>query len=125
VLFGIFAAVALALAASGLYGVIYYLVTQRTREIGIRVALGAQTSRVVAMVVGQGAILIAAGLVVGTAGALLLTRLLSGMLYGVGTHDPLTFAAVPLVLAAVAFLATLVPAWKAAGVDPVIALREE
>jgi putative ABC transport system permease protein len=124
-LFAISAAVALALAASGLYGVIYYLVTQRTREIGIRVALGAQTSRVVAMVVGQGAILIAAGLVVGTAGALLLTRLLSGMLYGVGTHDPLTFGAVPLVLAAVAFLATLVPAWKAAGVDPVIALREE
>jgi putative ABC transport system permease protein len=124
-LFAIFAAVALALAASGLYGVIYYLVTQRTREIGIRVALGAQTSRVVAMVVGQGAILIVAGLVVGTAGALLLSRLLRGMLYGVGTHDPLTFAAVPLVLAAVAFLATLVPARKAAGVDPVIALREE
>jgi putative ABC transport system permease protein len=77
------------------------------------------------MVEGQGAILIVAGLVVGTAGALLLTRLLSGMLYGVGTRDPLTFAAVPIVLAAVAFLATLVPAWKAAGVDPVIALREE
>ncbi len=124
-LFGIFAAVALALAASGLYGVIYYLVTQRTREIGIRVALGARSSRVVAMVLGQGAVLVGAGIVVGVGGALLLSRLLSGMLYGVGTRDPLTFTALPLVLAAVALLATLVPAWRAARIDPVIALREE
>jgi ABC-type antimicrobial peptide transport system permease subunit len=124
-LFAIFAGVALALAASGLYGVIYYLVTQRTREIGIRVALGAQTSRVMAMVLGQGALLVVTGLVVGIGGALLLSKFLKGMLYGVGTRDPITFAAVPFFLAAVAFVATLVPAWKAARVDPVIALREE
>jgi predicted permease len=124
-LFAIFAGVALALAASGLYGVIYYLVTQRTREIGIRVALGAQTSRVMAMVLGQGALLVVTGLVVGIGGALLLSKFLKGMLYGVGTRDPITFAAVPFFLAAVAFVATLVPAWKAARVDLVIALREE
>lgn len=108
-----------------MYGVIYYLVTQRTREIGIRVALGAQTSRVVRMVLGQGAMLVAAGVVAGLASAFLLSRFLSGMLYGVGARDPITFTAVPVALAAVAFLATLVPAWKAARVDPVIALREE
>jgi predicted permease len=124
-LFAIFAGVALLLAASGLYGVIYYLVTQRTREIGIRVALGARTSRVVAMVLGQGATLVALGIVIGLAGALALSRLLGGLLYGVGARDPLTFVSVPLVLAVVAVLATLVPAWKAAHVDPVTALREE
>jgi predicted permease len=124
-LFGIFAAVALALAASGLYGVIYYVVAQRTREIGIRVALGAQSSRVVRMVLGQGALLAGIGVICGVGGALLLSRFLAGMLYGVGTRDPLTFAVVPIVLGVVAFLATLVPAWKAARVDPVAALREE
>jgi putative ABC transport system permease protein len=124
-LFGVFAALALALASSGLYGVIYYLVTQRTREIGIRVALGAQVSRVVTMVMKQGATLVALGIVVGLGGALMLSRLLGGMLYGVSARDPVTFAVVPLLLAMVALLATLVPAWRAARVDPVIALREE
>jgi predicted permease len=124
-LFGIFAGVALALAASGLYGVIYYLVAQRTREIGIRVALGAQATRVVRMVLGQGAVLVGVGVVCGVGGALLLSRFLGGMLYGVSTRDPITFAAVPFVLGTVALLATLVPAWKAARVDPVVALREE
>ena len=124
-LFGIFAGVALVLALSGLYGVIHYLVTQRTREIGIRVALGARVSRVVAMVVGQGALLVGAGILIGTVGALLLSTVLGGMVYGVGVRDPLTFAAVPLLLTFVALLATLVPAWRAARVDPVIALREE
>jgi predicted permease len=125
VLFGIFAGVALALAASGLYGVIYYLVAQRTREIGIRVALGAEASRVMRMVLGQGGLLVVVGVIVGIGGALLLSKFLKGMLYGVGTHDPVTFVAVPVVLGIVAFMATLIPAWKAARVDPVIALREE
>jgi predicted permease len=125
VLFAIFAVVALVLAASGLYGVIHYLVTQRTREIGIRVALGARTSRVVAMVLGQGLALVSVGILLGLCGAFALSRLLGGMLYGVGARDPLTFVAVPVVLGTVALLATIAPAWKAARVDPVIALREE
>jgi predicted permease len=124
-LFAIFAAVALVLAASGLYGVIYYLVTQRTREIGIRVALGAEASRVMAMIMRQGAVLVVAGLVVGLGGAWALSRFLGGLLYGISARDPLTFVVVPAVLAAVAMLATLVPAWRASRVDPVIALREE
>ena len=124
-LFALFAVVALALATSGLYGVIYYLVTQRTREIGIRVALGADRTRVVWLVLSQAASLVAVGIAVGIAGALALSRLLGAMLYGVGAHDPVTFASVPVVLALVALVATLIPAWRAARVDPVIALRSE
>lgn len=124
-LFAIFAGVALALAVSGLYGVIYYLVTQRTREIGIRVALGADKSRVVRLVLRRGLVLVAGGVVTGLIGAFLLSRLLSKMLYGVSTHDPLTFAFVPVVLGTIAMLATAIPAWRAARVDPVIALRAE
>jgi ABC-type antimicrobial peptide transport system permease subunit len=124
-LFGIFAAVALALAVSGLYGVIYYLVTQRTREIGIRVALGADKARVVRLVMSQGLTLVVGGVIVGLGGAFLVSRLLGNVLYGVGTHDPVTFVTVPVVLAAIAMLATVVPAWRAARVDPVIALRAE
>ncbi len=124
-LFVIFAGVALALAVSGLYGVIYYLVTQRTREIGIRVALGADKMRVVRLVLQQGLVLVAGGIVVGLTGAFLLSRMLGNLLYGVGTHDPLTFASVAVVLGTVAMLATAFPAWRAARVDPVIALRAE
>jgi predicted permease len=124
-LFALFAAVALALAASGLYGVIYYLVAQRTREIGIRVALGADKAHVVRFVMSQGALLIGMGIAVGLVGAFALSRLLGAMLYGVGTHDPITFASVPVLLALVALVATLIPAWRAARVDPVIALRAE
>ena len=124
-LFLLFAGVALALALSGLYGVIYYLVTQRTREIGIRVALGADQSRVVRLVLGQGALLAAVGIVIGLAGALALSRLLGGLLYGVSARDPITFTGVSVLLALVALLATLIPAWKAAKVDPIIALRAE
>jgi predicted permease len=124
-LFAIFAGVALVLAATGLYGVIYYLVTQRTREIGIRVALGARASRVVALVLRQGFSLVLVGIIIGTVGAIWLTRLLGGLLYGVDARDPLTFVLVPIVLASVGVVATLIPAWKAAHVDPVIALREE
>jgi ABC-type antimicrobial peptide transport system permease subunit len=125
VLFAIFAGVALALAVSGLYGVIYYLVTQRTREIGIRVALGADKARVVTMVLRQGLILVAGGIVTGLIGAFLVSRMLGNLLYGVGTHDPATFVVVPVVLAVAAMLATAFPAWRAARVDPVIALRAE
>jgi predicted permease len=124
-LFGIFAAVALVLAASGLYGVIYYLVAQRTREFGIRVALGARMGTVVGLVMRQSAGLVLGGIVVGLGGALLLSRLIKGLVYGVDVRDPITFAAVPVVLGVVALVATLVPAWKATRVDPVIALREE
>jgi putative ABC transport system permease protein len=124
-LFAIFAGVALALAVSGLYGVIYYLVTQRTREIGIRVALGADKARVVRLVLRQGFVLVAGGVLTGLIGAFLLSRMLGNMLYGVGTHDPLTFAAVSVMLGTIAMLATAFPAWRAARVDPVIALRAE
>jgi len=123
--FLLFAGVALALAVSGLYGVIYYLVTQRTREIGIRVALGADKGRVVRLVLGQGAWLAGAGIAVGLAGALALSRLLGSLLYGVSARDPVTFTSVPIVLALVALVATLVPAWRATRVDPVIALRSD
>ncbi|MFL5580763.1 MAG: ADOP family duplicated permease [Gemmatimonadaceae bacterium] len=124
-LLGIFAGVALVLAAAGLYGVIAYLVAQRTREIGIRMALGAQTRDVVRLVVGQGARLAALGVAVGLAGAWALTRLLASMLYGVSARDPLTFALVPAVLATVALLATWLPARRAARVDPLLAIRSE
>jgi predicted permease len=124
-LFGAFAGIAVVLAASGLYGVIYYLVTQRTREIGIRVALGADKARVVRLVLGQGVLLALSGIVVGLVGAVVLSRLLASLLYGVGTHDPVTFVTVPIALGIVALLASAVPAWRAARVDPVIALRSE
>ena len=124
-LFGAFAGIALVLAASGLYGVIYYLVAQRTREIGIRMALGADRSMVVRLVLQQGAVLALGGIGVGLIGAVVLSRLLASLLYGVGTHDPLTFVTVPVVLGTVALVASLVPAWRAARVDPAIALRTE
>jgi putative ABC transport system permease protein len=125
VLFGVFATVALVLAASGLYGVIYYIVAQRTREIGIRVALGADRLRVIRLVLGQSATLAGLGIAAGLLGAFLLSRLLSGLLYGVTAHDTVTFVTVPVVLAVVALLATVVPTRRATRVDPVIALRAE
>ena len=124
-LLGSFAAVALALAASGLYGVLAYSVVRRTREIGIRVALGAGPGDVLKLVVAQGMFLVLVGLVLGLAGALILTRFLSSLLFGVGAADPLTFAGVSALLAAVALLACLLPARRAAKVDPVTALRYE
>ena len=125
VLFGSFAGIALVLAASGLYAVIYYLVAQRTREIGIRMALGADRARVLRLVLRQGAALALGGIAVGLVGATMLSRLLAGLLYGVGTHDPLTFVTVPVMLGAVALVASLVPAWRAARVDPVVALKTD
>jgi putative ABC transport system permease protein len=121
----IFAAVALILAAVGIYGVISYSVTQRTQEIGIRMALGAPRSRVLKMVVGQAMTLALIGVAAGAAGAWILTRLMQKLLFGVQPSDPATFAAVATLLALVAALAASVPGLRATRVDPVIALRSE
>jgi len=120
-----FAAIALVLAAVGVYGVISYSVSQRTREIGVRVALGAQRTNVLQLIVGHGALLAASGIVVGLAGALGVTRFLRSMLYGVSPFDPVSFVAVTAALSAIAFLASYLPARRAARVDPVEALRAE
>jgi len=118
-----FGLLGLTLASVGLYGVIAYLATQRTREIGIRVALGAQRADIVRMVVGQGLRLALAGVCVGIAAALVATRAIAAVLYGVSATDSLTFVAVPLTLLGVAAVACYIPARRAARVDPMAALR--
>ncbi|MCA1559970.1 MAG: ABC transporter permease, partial [Acidobacteria bacterium] len=120
-----FAGAALLLAAVGIYGVIAYSVTQRTQEIGIRMALGARQGDVLRMIVGHAMTLAAAGILIGGVGALLLTRLMTGLLFDIQPADPLTFGAVATVLAGVAALASYIPGRRATQVDPVIALRAE
>lgn len=124
-LLGLFALLALALAAVGIYGVIAYFCSQRTHEFGIRLALGAERKDILKLVVGQAFKLTFAGVAIGVAGALALTRFLSSLLYGVKATDPLTFIAVSLLLIAVSLLASYIPARRAAKVDPMVALRHE
>jgi len=124
-LLGIFAGLALVLAAVGIYGVISYSVSQRTREIGIRMALGASHSSVVRLVVGEGMILASIGVVIGVVASFFLTRLMSTLLFGVSTTDPITFVAIALLLTGVSTVASLVPARRATRVDPMVALRYE
>jgi putative ABC transport system permease protein len=125
ILMAIFAALALLMACVGIYGVISYLTSQRTHEIGIRVALGAERRDVLRLVIGQGLKLALVGVVIGIMGALALTRFLSSMLFGVKPTDPVTFIAVSLLLVGVGLLACYIPAHRATKVDPLVALRYE
>jgi ABC-type antimicrobial peptide transport system permease subunit len=122
---GVFAVLALLLASVGLYGVIAYAVTQRTRELGVRVALGATRGQVLGLVLGHGVRLTLIGVAIGAVGALALSRLITSLLYGVTPTDPATFVAVPAVLSAVAVLASYAPARRAMRVDPLVAMRAE
>jgi predicted permease len=124
-LLALFGMLGVIIGGIGLYGVLAYFVTQRRREIGVRVALGADSAQVLRMVVGRGLWLAAAGIIAGLVGAALLTRFMRSVLFGVGTTDPVTFAGVAAVLIAVAFLASWIPARRAARVDPLIAMRAE
>jgi putative ABC transport system permease protein len=118
-----FAVTALLLAALGIYGVISYIVSERTRDIGIRLALGAQRATIMGMVLRQGLGLAAAGAALGLAGSVIVSHLMAGLLYGVSPTDLITFAGVTLVLAAVALAACYLPARRAMRVDPIVALR--
>jgi ABC-type antimicrobial peptide transport system permease subunit len=125
ILLGVFAALALALTCVGIYGVISYLVGQRTNEIGVRMALGAQRADVLRLILWEGTRMALIGMVIGIVAALGLTRLMSNQLFGVSAQDPLTFGVVALSLVIVAIAACYVPARRAIRVDPVVALRYE
>ena len=124
-LLGLFALTGVLLAAIGIYGVISFLVTQRTQEIGVRMALGATRSDILRLFAGRGLKLIVIGVILGFFAALAVSRVVASLLYGVGPDDPSTFAAVVMGLAGVAFLATYIPARRATQVDPLVALRYE
>jgi putative ABC transport system permease protein len=124
-LLGLFAFVALAISAAGLAGVLAYSVSQRTREIGIRMALGAAPQSVLHMLLGQGLVSVGIGLLVGLVGALGLSRLVSGLLFGVAPTDPMCFAGSAALLVTVALVASFLPARRATGIDPMLALRSE
>jgi ABC-type antimicrobial peptide transport system permease subunit len=124
-LLGVFAAVALILAAIGVYGVIAYSTAQRTQEIGIRMALGATREDVIRMVVSEGLKIGVYGMIVGVAAAFVLTRLMAGLLFEVGERDPFTFLSLPVLLIALAVVASWIPARRAVRIDPIVALRAE
>jgi putative ABC transport system permease protein len=121
----IFAGLALALAAIGIYGVMSYVVSQRTRELGIRMAMGATQQDVLRLIIVHGAKLISVGIGIGLIGAFAASRILRGVLYGVSPTDPVTYLLVPLFLIVIALLACLIPARRATRVDPLVALRNE
>jgi ABC-type antimicrobial peptide transport system permease subunit len=125
ILLGSFALLALLLSSMGIYGVVSYLVGQQTREIGIRIALGAQRGDVMRLVLGDGVKMALTGVAVGLAAAVGLTRLMTSVLFGVSATDPLTFGGVALLLALVALAAAYIPARRATRVDPLVALRYE
>jgi putative ABC transport system permease protein len=125
VLLGTFATLALMLSAIGIYGVLSYVVSRRTREIGIRVAIGAQRAEVIRLVLRSGLSLALVGVVIGVAAAAWASQLMRGLLHDVRPGDPLTFLAVGVLLSAVAALASFVPAWRASRVDPVVVLKGE
>jgi ABC-type antimicrobial peptide transport system permease subunit len=124
-LFAIFAAIGLVLASVGIYAVMAYSVNQRTQEIGIRMALGAQQSSILKLIVGRGLLLAAIGVVLGLAGSFAATRVMAQFVVGVSPTDPITFSAVAALLTVVALLACYIPARRAARVDPILALRAE